>query len=90
MTKSFAESKPVEGPVARAIEKRTSRIPSDIFLWAALGFIGASAAMQMVNRRGGGLLLAQLAPTLLLLGVYNKLVKVAGSEPYDPSPQFPH
>jgi hypothetical protein len=38
------------------------------------------------NRRTGSnssLLLSQLAPTFLLLGIYNKLVKVAGSDRYE-------
>ena len=25
-----------EGPVAKAIERQTSKVPSDLFLWAAL------------------------------------------------------
>lgn len=86
---TFSKSKPVEGPVARAIEKKTSQIPSDVFLWAALGFLGVAAAMRVANRRGSAPFLAQLAPTLLLLGVYNKLVKVAGSDQYDQAAAFP-
>jgi len=86
---TFSETKPAEGPVARAIEKQTSRIPSDVFLWAALGFLGVSAAMRAANRRGNESLIAQLAPTFLLLGVYNKLVKVAGSDKYDQATPIP-
>jgi len=86
---TFSETTPAEGPVARAIEKQTTRIPSDVFLWAALGFLGVSAAMRAVNRRGGTSLLAELAPTFLLLGIYNKLVKMAGSDKYDQVTQIP-
>jgi len=32
-----------EGPVAKAIESQTSRIPSDVFLWTAIGTIGSIA-----------------------------------------------
>jgi len=86
---TFSESKPVEGPVARAIEKKTSKIPSDVFLWAALGFLGVSVAMRAGSRRGIAPILSELGPTLLLLGVYNKLVKVAGSDQYDQTAAFP-
>lgn len=73
-----------EGPVAKAIERRTSKIPSDVFLWAALGFLGVSAIKSATSRQGSGsTFLTQLAPSLLMLGVYNKLVKVAGSDRYD-------
>jgi hypothetical protein len=39
--------------------------------------------MQSANRKHSSLLLSQLAPTFLLLGIYNKLVKVAGSDRYE-------
>lgn len=73
-----------EGPVAKAIEHQTSRMPSDIFLWTALGVLGVSA-FRNATHRGGGQFMAQLVPTLLLLGVYNKLVKVAGSDRFEQS-----
>jgi hypothetical protein len=75
--------KPEEGPVAKAIEHRTQRIPSDVFLWSALGFLGLAAVLQTANRKHTSILLSQLAPTFLLLGIYNKLVKVAGSDVYE-------
>lgn len=76
-----------EGPVAKNIERQTSKIPSDVFLWAALGFLGLSAFRNM-SRKQEGNFMSQLAPTLLLLGVYNKLVKIAGSDRYDQGGQF--
>jgi hypothetical protein len=75
--------KPEEGQVAKAIEHQTQRVPSDIFLWTALGFFGLSVAMQATGRKHSSLLLSQLAPTFLLLGIYNKLVKVAGSDVFE-------
>jgi hypothetical protein len=71
-----------EGPVAKAIERQTSKLPSDLFLWTALGFLSLSAFKSM-SRRQEGHFMSQLAPTLLLLGMYNKLVKIAGSDSYD-------
>ncbi|HKO21286.1 MAG TPA: hypothetical protein VJX91_01405 [Candidatus Eisenbacteria bacterium] len=78
-----------EGPVAKAIEHQTSKIPSDVFLWAALGFLGVSAMKSIRNRRDSGeTFLSSLGPTLLMLGLYNKIVKVHGSDQYDESRQM--
>lgn len=69
-----------EGKVAKAIEQRTRRMPSDWFLWAAVGSIGLSATMRFINRKEDANFIGQWAPTLLILGLYNKLVKLQGSE----------
>lgn len=69
-----------EGPVARSIEQQTAKIPSDWFLWAALGSIGASLILQFSGKESKAQFLGHWAPTLLILGMYNKLVKLHGSE----------
>lgn len=69
-----------EGLVARAIEQETAKMPSDAFLWAALGTIGLSLALYATRKKSPSLLVGQWAAPLLILGVYNKLVKVAGSD----------
>lgn len=71
-----------EGTVARRIEEQTAKLPSDTFLWAALGSIAASASMQMAGYRQGSLFVGQWAPVFLMLGVYNKLVKQLGSDQF--------
>ncbi len=76
---SGAEQK-TEGPVARTIEQQTAKLPSDIFLWAALGSIGVSAALQLAGRQKVSLFVGQWVAPFLLLGVYNKIVKVSGSD----------
>jgi hypothetical protein len=75
-----------EGQVATAIEEQTSKLPSDTFLWAALGSIGISLTLQMMGKRESANFVGQWAPTLLILGLYNKLVKVAGHDQSRPSP----
>ncbi len=69
-----------EGPVARTIEEQTAKIPSDAYLWAALGSMGVSLVLQITGKKEESLFVGQWAPSFLLLGVYNKLVKVAGSD----------
>src|SRR4051794_18282796 len=69
-----------EGMVARMIEEQTAKMPSDLFLWAALGSMGCSLFLQACNKKEESLFVGQWAPTFLILGLYNKLVKVAGSD----------
>ena len=40
-----------EGPVARTIEEQTAKVPSDAFLWAALGSMGVSAILQITGKK---------------------------------------
>ena len=69
-----------EGTVAKAIESQTAKLPSDLFLWAAFGSMAASLALQMMGKKEQSNFVGQWAPTLLILGLYNKIVKVAGSD----------
>lgn len=73
-----------EGTVARTIEEQTAKLPSDVFLWAALGAIGASALLQVSGKQKVSLFVGQWVAPFLLLGVYNKIVKVAGSDRLSP------
>lgn len=69
-----------EGPVAKAIENQTSKLPSDLFLWAALGSMAASATLKVLGKDKTALFVGQWAAPFLLLGVYNKIVKVEGHD----------
>ena len=69
-----------EGVVARTIEHYTAQLPSDTFLWAAVGSMGASLLLQCMGRQHAGLFVGQWAAPLLIMGLYNKIVKVAGSD----------
>ncbi len=69
-----------EGPVATTIENQTAKIPSDVFLWLALGSIGLSLALKLKGSRHNALFVGQWPAPFLLLGVYNKLVKQLGND----------
>jgi hypothetical protein len=69
-----------EGKIARSIEEQTAKLPSDVFLWAALGSMGLSLAMHMGGKKATSLFVGQWAAPFLVLGLYNKLVKVAGTD----------
>lgn len=72
-----------EGGFARAIEEQTAKLPSDTFLWLAFGSIAASLTLKVADRDRDALFVGQWAPTFLLLGIYNKLVKQFGSDPIE-------
>ena len=80
MTVSAINAPHAEGPVAKQIEQETAKLPSDWFLWAALAAVAASASLQMTNNKHASTFVGQWAPTFLILGLYNKLVKVLGSD----------
>lgn len=69
-----------EGPIARTIEQETAKLPSDTFLWAAIGSIGASALLRAMGKKDASLFVGDWVAPLLLFGVYNKIVKLHGSD----------
>ena len=69
-----------EGRVAKTIESQTAKLPSDAFLWMAVGAMSVSATLQLMGNRNVSLFVGQWAPTFLIFGVYNKLVKQLGSD----------
>jgi len=72
-----------EGRLAKTIEDQTAKLPSDTFLWLAVGAMTVSASLQMMGNRHASLFVGQWAPTLLIFGLYNKLVKQLGSDQVD-------
>lgn len=74
-----------EGPITRQIENQTAKIPSDVFLMAALGSIAVAFALEVAGDKEKSRFVGQWVSPFLLLGVYNKLVKVAGSDRVHPS-----
>lgn len=69
-----------EGKVARTIEEQTAKLPSDTFLWLAFGAIGTSAVLEFMGKTEKAHFVGQWVAPFLLLGVYNKIVKVAGTD----------
>lgn len=76
----LSKSKHKEGRIAGGIEEQTAKIPSDIFLWASIGSMAASLTLKLLKRDEQALFVGQWAPSFLILGLYNKLVKVEGHD----------
>ena len=69
-----------EGGLARPIEEYTARLPSDTFLWLGGASIIGSLTLKLLGKDHDALFVGQWAPTFLLLGVYNKIVKTHGHD----------
>lgn len=69
---------PHEGRATIAVEKRTSKIPSMVYLWTGLGASAASIYLMCRGKKSEGLLVGQWAAPLLIMGLYNKIVKTEG------------
>lgn len=69
----------VRDTIADALTDRTTervaRLPSDLFLWGACGAILGSIGLHAGGRRHTALFVEQLAPMLLILGLYNRIMR---------------
>jgi hypothetical protein len=69
-----------EDQVTAAIEKYTSQVPSSVYLALALGSMAVSVGFQVSKKQHTSLFIGQWAAPFLILGIYNKLVKIHGSD----------
>lgn len=76
----MAHNSPNEGKVTKAIEKQTSKVPSVIYLAAALASMAGSLTLKLMGHKGKALFIGQWAAPFLILGLYNKIVKTEGHD----------
>ena len=55
----------------------TDKVPAEIWYWAALTSILASASLFFVNKRDWGLFIGQWPPTFLLFALFHKILKLS-------------
>lgn len=68
-----------EGQVARLIEQQTAKIPSHWFLGAAVGAMWVSLGLELAGRRRASMFIGRWPTPLLVMGLYNKIVKTLGT-----------
>ena len=78
--RSVAPHEHQEGAMTKAIEHYTSMVPSGTYLSLAIGSIGLAAMLKLAGRDKDAQFIGHWVPTILILGLYNKLVKQHGSE----------
>jgi len=64
-----------EGRTTEAVERKTAKVPSLVYLGLAVGSMAASAALMVTGRRHLANFVGQWAPSILVIGLYNKLAK---------------
>ncbi len=70
-----------EGEVTKAVENETSKIPSIVYLSLAVTSMALSLGLAMRSKNKDTATFVGLwAPSFLILGLYNKIVKTQGSD----------
>ena len=67
-----------ESSLTRVLEQQTAKVPSDLFLAVALGAMAAALAFEFSGRLRASRFVGMWPAPLLVMGVYNKLVKLLG------------
>ena len=82
-TLTGSDSPPREGNLTKIVEHETSKVPSIGFLGLAFFSVGLSLLMKAQGKNTAANFIGLWVPTFLLLGIYNKIVKVHGSDLYE-------
>ena len=67
-----------EGAITRFIEQQAAKIPSNFFLTIALGAMCVSLGLELGRKTRASRFIGMWPGPLLVMGVYNKLVKILG------------
>lgn len=66
--------------LGHSLERQTAKVPSDVFLWSAMGAVIGSAILQSMRKKEASLFVGQWVPSLLAIGVYNKMMRLMDSK----------
>ncbi len=83
-TASAAQSNTYDHPADGAAHPQqeyfriTDRVPAQVWYWAAMGSILASATLFLAGKRDWSLFVGQWPPTFLLLALVHKLLRPGG------------
>lgn len=69
-----------EGKVTVAIEKQTSKVPSVLYLALGMGAMAASVTLHCLGQKKNAIMVGQWISPFLIMGLYNKIVKVEGHD----------
>jgi hypothetical protein len=69
-----------EDQVTSFLEKQSAQAPSSSWLAASIGSMIASLAFKAAGKDDMALFVGQWAAPFLLIGIYNKMVKLHGSD----------
>lgn len=69
-----------EAGFTRLIEEQAAKIPSHVFLFLSFGAMAASLFLELSRRHEASQFVGMWAAPFLIMGVYNKLVKIVGPQ----------
>jgi hypothetical protein len=69
-----------EGTLTKKLEKLTAALPSTTWLIAAAVSFAGSITLRLLGRKTPAWYVGMGVPAFLLIGIYNKIVKVKGSD----------
>ncbi|SEG72907.1 hypothetical protein [Sphingobacterium lactis] len=69
-----------EGEMTKKIEDMTAQLPSKFFLCTAVGLMASSAILKCTGHKHWALFVGQWVSPILLMGIYNKIVKTSGHD----------
>lgn len=76
----MAINSPDEGKITKAVEKETAKVPSIVYLAAAVASMAGSLTLKIIGKQSTALFIGQWAAPFLILGIYNKIVKTEGHD----------
>ena len=53
----------------------TDQVPEEVWYWAAMGSIGISAVLKLMQKDNWALFVGQWPPTFLILAVFHKVLR---------------
>ena len=80
METKVMQGQATEDRITGAIEAQTAQVPSSAFLALALGSMAASLMFKIMRKDDMALFVGMWAPSFLIMGNYNKMVKQHGSD----------
>lgn len=69
-----------EGMLTKKIENETSKVPSAVYLTAAMVALTTSFTLKCLHKNHSALFVGQWVSPLLIMGLYNKIVKTEGHD----------
>lgn len=63
------------GSAVHMLERRTGKVPTDIWLWAAVGSVLGSVVLRLLGRSSDANFVGHWAPTFAVLALLSKLSK---------------
>jgi hypothetical protein len=80
-----SQPRATEDSFTKTVQVYAAAVPSSAYLVVAVGSLALAMTLQLAGRGKWGHFIAQWVPAWLIIGVYNKLVKLEGHKRGEPA-----